>query len=83
MGYRGKTHEHERARTLRAAAWTLQEIADELGVAKRSVSLWVRDVEFVSRPRRPGPDRRPHPGSPGRRRRSPPHSTKGGSASGA
>lgn len=61
MGYRGKTDDHERARALRAQSWTLQEIADELGVAKSSVSLWVRDVEFVSRLRRPGPDRRPHP----------------------
>ena len=59
MGYRGKTDDHERARALRAQSWTLQEIADELGVAKSSVSLWVRDVEFVSRLRRPGPDRRP------------------------
>ena len=61
MGYRGKTDDHERARALRAAAWTLQEIADELGVAKSSVSLWVRDVEFVPRPRQPGAHRKPHP----------------------
>lgn len=61
MGYRGKTDEQERARALRAQAWTLQEIADELGVAKSSVSLWVRDVAFVPRPRQPGPNRRPHP----------------------
>ena len=61
MGYRGKTDEHERARTLRAQSWTLQEIADELGVAKSSVSLWVRDVEFVPRPRQPGAHRKPHP----------------------
>ena len=39
------------ARDLRAEAWTLEEIADELGVAKSSVSLWVRDVEFEPRPR--------------------------------
>ena len=43
--------EQGRARDLRAEAWTLQEIADELGVAKSSVSLWVRDVEFEPRPR--------------------------------
>lgn len=61
MGYRGKVVEQERARALRAEAWTLQEIADELGVAKSSVSLWVRDVAFVPRPRQPGPNRRPHP----------------------
>jgi transcriptional regulator with XRE-family HTH domain len=46
MGYRGKVTEQERARELRAQAWTLNEIATELGVAKSSVSLWVRDVEL-------------------------------------
>jgi hypothetical protein len=46
MGYRGKLEEQQRARELRAESWTLQEIADELGVAKSSVSLWTRDVEF-------------------------------------
>jgi transcriptional regulator with XRE-family HTH domain len=51
MGYRGKVDEQNRARELRAAAWTLQDIADELGVAKSSVSLWVRDVSFEPRPR--------------------------------
>ncbi|MCD9622393.1 hypothetical protein [Rhabdothermincola salaria] len=51
MGYRGKVVERERARELRAQAWTLQEIADELGVGKGSVSVWVRDVEFVPKPR--------------------------------
>lgn len=52
MGYRGKLEERERARELRAQAWTLQEIATELGVAKSSVSLWVRDVEFDPASRR-------------------------------
>jgi transcriptional regulator with XRE-family HTH domain len=47
MGYGGKSVERERARELRAQSWTLQEIADELGVAKGSVSVWVRDVEFT------------------------------------
>jgi len=61
MGYRGKIVEQERARELRAQAWTLQEIADELGVSKGSVSVWVRDVEFVPKPRQPGARRRPHP----------------------
>jgi hypothetical protein len=51
MGYRGKVAEQERARELRAQSWTLQQIADELGVGKGSVSVWVRDVEFVPRPR--------------------------------
>jgi predicted transcriptional regulator len=52
MGYRGKVAEQERARELRAEAWTLVEIANELGVSKSSVSLWVRDVEFTPNPRR-------------------------------
>ena len=46
MGYRGKLAEQERARVLRAWAWTLNEIAAELGVSKSSVSLWVRGVVF-------------------------------------
>ena len=46
MGYRGKLAEQDRARALRAQAWTLNEIAAELGVSKSSVSLWVRDVPF-------------------------------------
>jgi transcriptional regulator with XRE-family HTH domain len=57
MGYGGKVVEQERARELRARSWTLEEIAAELGVAKSSVSLWVRDVEFVPRARRMGPRR--------------------------
>jgi len=61
VGYRGKVVEQERARELRAESWTLQEIADELGVAKGSVSVWVRDVEFTPKPRQPGAHRRPHP----------------------
>ncbi len=51
MGYRGKVVEQERARELRAQAWTLKEIAAELGVARSSVSVWVRDVEFEPKPR--------------------------------
>ena len=50
-GYRGKVAERERAREPRAASWTLQEIATELGVARSSVSSWVRDGEFTPRPR--------------------------------
>jgi IS30 family transposase len=46
MGYRGKVVERERARDLRAQAWTINEIVAELGVSKSSVSVWVRDVEF-------------------------------------
>ena len=59
MGYGGKYVARARARELRAEAWTLQEIANELGVAKASVSLWVRDVDFVPRPRNRG-----HPAGP-------------------
>lgn len=51
MGYRGKLAEQQRARELRAQAWTLQDIATELDVSKSSVSLWVRDVEFTPRQR--------------------------------
>jgi transcriptional regulator with XRE-family HTH domain len=51
VGYRGKVVEQERARELRALGWTLLDIARELGVAKSSVSLWVRDVAFEPAPR--------------------------------
>ncbi len=62
MGNGGKYSERQRARELRAEAWTLQEIADELGVSKGSVSVWVRDVEFVARPRNRGhASHKPHP----------------------
>jgi transcriptional regulator with XRE-family HTH domain len=44
VGYRGKTEAQERARDLRAHGWTYAEICAELGVARSSVSLWVRDV---------------------------------------
>lgn len=45
-------HEHQaRARELRRAGKTYDEIVEELGVSKSSVSLWVRDV--------PGPRRGP------------------------
>jgi transcriptional regulator with XRE-family HTH domain len=59
MGYRGKVVEQARARELRAQAWTLNEIAAELGVSKSSVSLWVRDVPFdeAVRARRAGANR--------------------------
>jgi transcriptional regulator with XRE-family HTH domain len=62
MGYRGKVEEQAEARRLRADGWTLLDIADKLGVSKSSVSLWVRDVEFESRPRRSSARKRgPHP----------------------
>src|SRR3954462_7583586 len=60
MGYRGLVAEQNRARDLRAESWTLQAIADELGVAKSSVSLWVRDVEFVPKPRSSARNRAPN-----------------------
>src|SRR5438128_105913 len=59
MGDRGKVEE-QKARLLREGR-TLADIAATLGVAKSSVSLWVRDVPFTSSPRRYGPHRRPHP----------------------
>src|SRR6266571_4847809 len=58
MGYRGKVREPEAARELRALGWTLADIAEKLEVAKSSVSLWVRDVEFKPSKRRTGGRRR-------------------------
>ncbi|CAN5831428.1 hypothetical protein BH18ACT2_BH18ACT2_17080 [soil metagenome] len=52
MGNGGKWQERERARELRAQSWTMPDIAAELGVSRSTVSLWVRDVEFVPNPRR-------------------------------
>ena len=52
MGYRGKVEQRARARRLRAAGWTMPDIAAALGVSRSSVSLWVRDVEVVMGPRR-------------------------------
>src|SRR5688500_13392185 len=54
MGYRGKLAERNRARDLRAEGYKLFEIAEQLGVSKSSVSLWVRDVDFVPRDPRYG-----------------------------
>ena len=52
MGYRGKTLEQDRARSLRAEGYTMLEIATQLAVSKSSVSLWTRDVEPLPRPRK-------------------------------
>ncbi len=60
MGYRGMVAEQAKARELRATGMTLLDIANELGVAKSSVSLWVRDVEFTPSPRRRGRKRGPN-----------------------
>jgi transcriptional regulator with XRE-family HTH domain len=60
VGYRGKLEERARARELRAQAWTMPEIAEELGVSRSSVSSWTRDVAFDPTARRSRrTDRRP------------------------
>jgi hypothetical protein len=51
MGYRGKLAERQQARLLRRTGLPLAEIAARLGVAKSSVSVWVRDVAFEPVPR--------------------------------
>lgn len=61
MGYRGKVELKEKARLMRAESRTLPDIATTLGVAKSTVSLWIRDVAFEPRPRRLSANRRPHP----------------------
>jgi hypothetical protein len=60
VGYRGKLVERERARDLRAQAWTIGEIVAELDVSRSSVSVWVRDVRFdeATRAARAGANRR-------------------------
>jgi transcriptional regulator with XRE-family HTH domain len=47
-----KTAERERARDLRASGWSVKEIERTLGVARSSVSRWVRDVELGPTERR-------------------------------
>jgi hypothetical protein len=58
MGYRGKLAERQQARQLRRAGLPLAELAARLGVARSSVSVWVRDVEFEPLPTPPGGRRR-------------------------
>lgn len=41
-----KTEQQEQARALRALGWSVKEIERELGVARSSVSHWVRHVEL-------------------------------------
>ena len=53
--------ERERPANFAPKSWTLLDIATELGVSKASVSVWVRDVEFVPKPRNRG-----HPLAPSR-----------------
>jgi transcriptional regulator with XRE-family HTH domain len=69
MGYRGKLTERRQARQLRRAGLPLAEIAARLGVARSSVSLWVRDVEFDPLPRPPR-GRRRDPNALQRRKRA-------------
>lgn len=47
-----KTVEQQRARELRAKGWSIKEIERELGVARSSVSRWVRDVPLGEAERR-------------------------------
>jgi hypothetical protein len=49
---RRKDEERAKARQLRAEGWTLRRIANELGVALSSVSVWVRDVGALEQPPR-------------------------------
>jgi hypothetical protein len=71
MGYRGRVADQERARELRAQAWTLQEIADEVGAGRGAVSVWVRDVEFDEDARLARERARKAAGQAGARRRGP------------
>ena len=43
-----KTAERQRAIALRAQGWSVKEIERELGVARSSVSVWVRHVELTA-----------------------------------
>jgi transcriptional regulator with XRE-family HTH domain len=44
-----KVHEKQKAISLRKRGYSLKEIVREVGVAKSSVSLWVRDVQLTSK----------------------------------
>lgn len=62
MGNRGHVEKQVRARELRARAWTLKEICDELGCSKSSASIWCRGVAFTPKPRSRGIGvTKPHP----------------------
>lgn len=41
-----KTEERQQARELRANGWSVREIERHVGVARSSVSLWVRDIKL-------------------------------------
>jgi predicted transcriptional regulator len=46
-----KSKEREEARRLRHEGYSVKEICQTLGVAKSSVSVWVRDIELTSEQR--------------------------------
>jgi hypothetical protein len=69
MGYRGKLAKQQQARQLRRTGLPLAQIATRLGVSKSSVSLWVREVEFIPLPRPPR-GRRRDPNALQRRKRA-------------
>jgi transposase-like protein len=52
-----KPEKREAARRLRQQGWSVKEITRELGVAKSSVSLWVRDIELTPEQKRALHDR--------------------------
>ena len=62
MGYGGKVREQQRARELRAEAWTLQDIATELGVSQ-VVGVACGSATSSSRRTRAGEPRAPRPSS--------------------
>ncbi len=45
MGYMGKLKKEKEAKELRKNGWSIKRIEKELGVARSSVSKWVRDVK--------------------------------------
>lgn len=49
MGYRGKLKKEKEAKELRKNGWSIKKIEKELGVARSSVSKWVRDVKLTEK----------------------------------
>ena len=49
MGYAGKLKEKFKARKLRSKGWSVKSIEKELGVARSSVSIWVRDIKLTKK----------------------------------
>ncbi len=43
-----KKHKRQKARKLRRNGWSIRAITKEVGCAKSSVSLWVRDIEITT-----------------------------------